>query len=184
MGVVAVKTVLLALFAPACGQGDKESGSRLPTSATGEEDVEGAGDYGGTRGDDPDVLGDGTHEVQVVSVDPRSDTVTLDGVQVLEGTEAVLAYLADTDGQQLEGAQVYLRNRVEAPRELPVDPGGEFAVVFGASCCDPEDLGWHGFSELAGDGFPGLRSANPPFEATIDGGVVTSLVQLHLPQGG
>lgn len=102
-------------------------------------------------------------------------------MQVLEGTEAVLAYLADTDGQQLEGPQVYLRNQVQEPQELPVDPGGEFAVVFGPQCCEPQDLGWDGFARLANEGFPDVWGVNPPFEATIEDGVVTSLVQIYVP---
>lgn len=119
--------------------------------------------------------------MDVVSVDPANHIVAVDGIQVLEGIEAVLAYLADTDGQQLEGPQIYLRNKVERIRDLPVDPTGEFAVIFAEDCCEPRDLGWHGFSEAARSGFADLWGENPPFEAEIRHGVVTSLVQIHTP---
>ncbi|MEZ5238818.1 MAG: hypothetical protein R2716_07670 [Microthrixaceae bacterium] len=75
---------------------------------------------------------------------------------------------------------MYLRNQVQEPQELPVDPGGEFAVVFGPPCCEPQDLGWDGFARLA-NGVPGRLGVNPPFEATIEDGVVTSLVQIYVP---
>lgn len=119
--------------------------------------------------------------VTVDSADVAAGTIAVDGIEVLEGPEAVQAYLADTDGNQLEGPHVYMRNVRGKLQDLPVDPEGEFAVIFGPECCAPQDQGWQGFAELAGTGFPNVWGVAPPFEVTIVDGTVTSLVQTYIP---
>jgi hypothetical protein len=126
-------------------------------------------------------MGDGTHQVRVDGADLVGATMTVDGVQVMEGMEAVLAYLADTDGAQLEGPQVYVRNATAAPSELPVDAAGSFAIIPREACCDPVEVGWSGFAAAVNAGFEGTWGSNPPFEVTIEGGLVTSARQTYIP---
>lgn len=158
-----------------CGQGgDSESGD--PAGASGSQTTTTV-----SPRPDPDDLGDGTHQVRIDGVDLVGATMTVDGVQVMEGMEAVLAYLADTDGAQLEGSQVYVRNSRATPMEFPVDAAGSFAVIPAEGCCDPVEVGWSGFAGAVNAGFEGVWGNNPPFAVTIDGGVVTSARQIHIP---
>lgn len=161
-----------------CGESDPGGATAEVSSTTTEPTTTSETDQGVREDED---LSDGTHEVSVDSVDSDAGTVTVDALEVLEGTDAVLAYLADTDGAQLEGPQVYIRDRVERTQELPVDTDGEFAVVFGPTCCEPEQLGWDGFAELADAHFPDVWGNRPPFTAVIEDGTVTSLVQIYVP---
>ena len=168
----------IGLLALGCGQSDPGAeASAVSSTTTTAPDAADDQDRVG----EGDELVDGTHQVTVDSVDTAAGTVRVDAVEVLEGTEAVLAYLADTDGAQLEGPQVYVRDQVERLEELPVDPEGEFAVIFAPNCCEPQDLGWHGFADLAEDHFPDVWGNSPPFEVSIENGRVTSLVQLYVP---
>ncbi len=180
--LLVVLAALLGLVG--CAQGDDARGGAsggTDSAETRSTTVPGADDATADGHPDPDRLTDGTHQVSVRSVDGDSHRLTLDGVQVLEGTEAVLAYLADTHGNQLEGPQVYVRNHREKLQDLQVDPDGEFAVIFGPQCCEPQDLGWHGFAELANSGFADVWGKDPPFEVTITNGTVTSLIQTYVP---
>jgi hypothetical protein len=107
--------------------------------------------------------------------------MTVDGVQVMEGMDAVLAYLADTDGAQLEGSQVYVRNARATPTEFPVEAAGSFAVIPAEACCDPVEVGWSAFAGAVNTDFESVWGNNPPFEIVIDSGVVTSARQIHIP---
>ena len=168
----------IGLLALGCGQSDPGAEARVVSSTTTTA-PDAADDQ--DRVGEGDELVDGTHQVTVDSADAAAGTVRVDAVEVLEGTEAVLAYLADTDGAQLEGPQVYVRDRVDSLEEVPVDPDGTFAVIFAPSCCEPQDLGWHGFTDLAANHFPDVWGNSPPFRAVIDNGRITSLVQIYVP---
>ncbi len=130
---------------------------------------------------DVDELGDGTHQVRVDSADLVGGSVTLDGVQVFTGMDAVLAYLADTDGAQLEGPQFYVRNGTSDPQEFPVDAAGEFSVIAAEACCEAVDVGWSGLASAVAGDFTGIWGGDPPFTAVIDNGVVVSLEQIYIP---
>jgi hypothetical protein len=168
-------SALLLVFVCGCGQGT-DSGAGAPADTTTSQ----ATTTESPR-PDPDELGDGTHQVRVDGADLVGGTMTVDGVEVMEGMEAVLAYLADTDGVQLEGSQVYVRNARSTPKEFTVDAAGSFAVIPADACCDPLEVGWSGFAGAVNAGFEGVWGNNPPFEVTIDGGVVTSARQIHIP---
>lgn len=178
LGASILSAMLLLLTLVGCGQQDTEgapeaSSTSSTTTMIGTEQT-------GPDHPDPDDLTDGTHLVTVDSADVAAGTITVDGIEVLEGAEAALAYLEDTDGNQLEGPQAYVRNVSRVLQDLPVDSQGEFSVIFGPECCEPQDQGWQGFAELAGSGFPDVWGVAPPFEVTINNGIVTSLVQTYL----
>jgi hypothetical protein len=165
---------VLAVLA-GCGQGGRDDGvadgsgpsqSAAPTTTT----------EPGT-----DSLDDGDHEVLVTAVDAAGPTATVDGVEVLSGMDAVLAYLADTDGAQLEGAQWYVRNAEAAPQELPVDESGSFSVIRADACCDQVAVTWPELASSASADFADLWGRNPPFLATIRDGTITSLTQVYIP---
>ena len=132
-------------------------------------------------GPDVDELGDGAHEVRIVELDLTVGSVTLDGLTVMEGMEAVLAYLGDTGGAQLEGPQIYVRNAVVDPRDFPVDAAGSFSVIAEDACCEPVDVGWSGLAAAVDADFDGVWGNNPPFLAVIEDGQVVSLEQIHIP---
>lgn len=173
MGLVA-----LAVLA-GCGQGGREGraddGASAPPRPTQDAEATSTTEPG------PDTLDDGDHQVLIGAVDTAGATATVDGVQVLSGMDAVLAYLADTDGAQLEGAQWYVRNAEAVPQELPVDESGSFSVIRAEACCDPVAVSWPELAASATGGFADLWGRNPPFAATIEDGTITSLTQVYIP---
>lgn len=164
--------VFLVLAASGCGDGGNGAVGASSSITTTTTDP---------SAPDVDDLDDGTHQVRVDSVDLTGGTLTIDGVQVMEGMEAVLAYLADTDGAQLEGPQIYVRNGTRAPAELPVDASGSFSVILAESCCELIEVGWSGVANVVSSDFEGAWGNNPPFEVTIEGGEVISASQIHIP---
>ena len=172
VGVVGI--VVLAVLA-GCGQGGRDRGAGEDTGAGGGAEATATTEPG------PDTLDDGDHEVLVTAVDAAGATATVDGVQVLSGMDAVLAYLADTDGAQLEGAQWYVRNTEAVPQELPVDASGSFSVIRAEACCETVAVAWPEFAASATGGFADLWGRNPPFAATVEDGTITSLTQVHIP---
>lgn len=168
--VVAVVGALVA----GCGQGGREDGSDDSLPATSEDTTT-------SSAPGPDDLGDGAHEVLVESADRAGATVTVDGVQVLSGMDAVLAYLGDTDGAQLEGAQWYVRNANSDPQEFDVDTSGTFSVIRAEACCDLVAADWAEFATSASTDFANLWGRNPPFAATIEDSTITSLTQIYIP---
>lgn len=167
----AVVSVLL-VAANGCVERGEEAGSSARSSST--TTIE-------TSAPDVDDLDDGTHQVRVEAVDLLGGTITIDGVQVMEGMEAVLAYLADTDGAQLEGPQIYVRNGTPTPMQFPVDASGPFSVIVAEGCCEPVGVGWSGFANAVSSDFEGVWGNNPPFEVTIEDGEVVSATQIHIP---
>lgn len=158
------------LFVASCGGGESASSSSTTTSTTT------------TTTPTPADAGfaDGRHEVRVDSVDPDAGTVAVATVEVLEGVEAAEAYEADT-GFELEGPQTYVRDPGGDLVELSADPDGDYAVIHGPECCEPQQLGWEGFADLATRQFPDRWGIDPPFAMVVEDGTVTSLVQVYLP---
>jgi hypothetical protein len=127
-----------------------------------------------------DVLADGQHVVYLSAIDEAAPTVTVDLVELLTGQAAVDAYREDT-GEALDGEQFYLRDRNDLERTLPVDAGaGPYSIIDAESCCDPIEVGFAGLVAVR-DQVEAAGGADAPFTLTVQGGVVTSAVQLYLP---
>lgn len=180
-GFLRVGTALLcgsALLAVSCGSGESAS-SPSTTSTTSVPETTTTTTSTTTPTTDAGFA-DGGHEVRVDSVDPDAGTVAVQAVEVLEGAGAAEAYEADT-GYELEGPRTYVRDVGGELVELPADPGGDYAVISGPECCEPQQLGWDAFAELAVRQFPDRWGVDPPFSMVVEDGTVTSLVQVYLP---
>ncbi len=127
-----------------------------------------------------DVLADGQHVVYLTSIDAAAGTVTVNLVELLTGQDAVDAYLEDT-GQPLDGEQFYVRDRNDLQRTLPVDAhAGPYSVIDAESCCDPIEVGFDGLVAVR-EQAEATGGIDALFTVTVQGGVVTSAVQLYLP---
>jgi hypothetical protein len=121
-----------------------------------------------------------TTTVYLSAIDEAAPTVTVDLVELLTGQAAVDAYREDT-GEALDGEQFYLRDRNDLERTLPVDAGaGPYSIIDAESCCDPIEVGFAGLVAVR-DQVEAAGGADAPFTLTVQGGVVTSAVQLYLP---
>jgi hypothetical protein len=106
--------------------------------------------------------------------------VTFDLVEVLTGQEAVDAHLEDT-GEVLDGEQFYLRDRNDLERTLPADPAaGPYSIIDVESCCDPIEVGFDGLAAVRAQADQ-AAGADTPFTIVVQGGQVTSAVQMYLP---
>jgi hypothetical protein len=127
-----------------------------------------------------DALADGQHVVYLVAVDETSSSVTFDLVELLTGQEAADAYLEDT-GEVLDGEQFYIRDRNDRERTLPADPAaGPYSIVDLESCCEPIEVGFAGLAAVRAQADQ-AAGADTPFTIAVQGGLITSAVQMYLP---
>ena len=127
-----------------------------------------------------DGLPDGDQVGYLRAIDLGKGTVTVDLADLLTGPEAATAHQQDT-GTPLDGEQVYIRNRDPALRTVPIDPAGSYAVIYSASCCGPTSVPIEGLAEAIGGDWQGITQPNPPFNLSVQGGRVTSAVQIYRP---
>jgi hypothetical protein len=158
--------LVAAVFAAACSSTPTTTPTTDPTPTAPTTDAD--SDHG---------LPDGDHQGRLVTID--AVTVTFDLVRVLSGDEAVAE--ARADGVEVEGDSlpndVYVDD-LETRVTVPVAGDGGFQIIDCTDACVPVGTTLDALVDGSATPFGG---PNAPFDFTLDGGTVVSLVEIYLP---